>query len=74
MHATSPDRTRQLGMLEKALQPSLCGSDESVRDRVLEREAAIEKYETASGTAINDDVQIAIMLKAVSEEHRKYFL
>ena len=67
-------RNRQLGMLEAALHPNFAGSDEVVRDRILEWEASIDKYETMSGMSLNDDVQIATLIKAASEDHRRYLL
>ncbi len=61
-------------MLEAALHPDLSGSDEVVRDRILERESAIDKYENMSGMTLNEDVQIATLIKAASEDHRRYLL
>jgi hypothetical protein len=42
-------RNRQLALLDAAMRPSLTGSEESVRDRVVEWEATLSKYTAVSG-------------------------
>jgi hypothetical protein len=51
------------------MRPSLTGSEESVRDRVVEWEATLAKYTTVSGQDLSDDVKIAILLRSVAEVH-----
>ena len=56
------------------MRPSLTGSEESVRDRVVEWEATLAKYTAVSGQDLSDDVKIAILLRSVAEVHQRYLM
>jgi hypothetical protein len=67
-------RKRQLALLDSCLRPQLDGVGDKFIEQLTAWEQDIEKYDCGASTAFADDLKIATLMRAVSDQTRSYLV